>query len=89
VAKGHAQQCAHQRTLSVWQLCLQCEPSPHHVETSSPFHFLPTQELTGSEDPVSRNVVSGLCIVVFFGTSLSEYALLNASLTAATDFDAT
>jgi hypothetical protein len=35
---------------------------------------------------VSRNFVNSLCIVSF-GTSLSGYALLNASRTAANDFD--
>jgi hypothetical protein len=38
--------------------------------------------------PVSLNFVSSRCIVVLFGTSLSGYALLNASRTAANDFGA-
>jgi hypothetical protein len=38
--------------------------------------------------PVSRNFVTSWCIVVLFGTSLSGYALLNVSQTAANDFDA-
>jgi hypothetical protein len=37
--------------------------------------------------PVSRNFATSLCIVLF-STSLSGYALLNASRTAANDFDA-
>jgi hypothetical protein len=49
--KGHAQQCAHKRTLAVKQLlCSQCGPSLLHVETSSPFQVLPTKKLTVSED---------------------------------------
>jgi hypothetical protein len=36
---------------------------------------------------VSRNFVTSRFIVVLFGTSLSGYALLNASQTAANDFD--
>jgi hypothetical protein len=36
---------------------------------------------------VSRNSVTRWCIVVLFGTSLSAYAFLNASRTAANDFD--
>jgi hypothetical protein len=38
--------------------------------------------------PVSRNSVTSRSIVVLSGTSLSEYALLNVSRTAANDFDA-
>jgi hypothetical protein len=54
VAKGHAQQFAYQRTLAVKQfLCLQCGPSPHHVEISNPFQFLPTEKRIGSEDFVT------------------------------------
>jgi hypothetical protein len=41
----------------------------------------------GQTIPVSRNFIIGRCIVVLFGTSLSGYALLNASRTAANDFD--
>jgi hypothetical protein len=37
--------------------------------------------------PVSRNFVTSQCIVLF-GTSLSKYALLDISRTAANDFDA-
>lgn len=37
---------------------------------------------------VFRNIVTNRCIVVLFGSSLSWYALLNASGTAANDFDA-
>jgi hypothetical protein len=44
VAKGHAQKCAHQRNSSVYQLFSLFGPSPHHVETSSPFHFIPTEK---------------------------------------------
>jgi hypothetical protein len=38
--------------------------------------------------PVSRNFVTSRCIVVLFGTSSPGYALVNASRTAANDFDA-
>jgi hypothetical protein len=38
--------------------------------------------------PASRNFVNSLCIDDFFGTSLSGYALLHASRTAAYNFDA-
>jgi hypothetical protein len=38
--------------------------------------------------PVSQNFVANRCIVVLFGTSFSEYALLNASRKAADDIDA-
>jgi hypothetical protein len=38
--------------------------------------------------PVSRNIVTSRCTVVLFGTSISRYALLNASRTAANDFNA-
>jgi hypothetical protein len=34
----------------------------------------------------TRNLVASRCIVVLFGTSLSEYALLNTSRMAANDF---
>jgi hypothetical protein len=37
--------------------------------------------------PVSRNFVTSQYIFVLFGTSLSGYALLNASRTAANDLD--
>jgi hypothetical protein len=38
--------------------------------------------------PVPRNFVTSRCTVVLFGTSLSRCALINASRTAANDFDA-
>jgi hypothetical protein len=38
--------------------------------------------------PVSRNLAASRCTVVLFGTSLSGYALLNNSRTAANNFDA-
>jgi hypothetical protein len=38
--------------------------------------------------PVSQRFDTSRCIVVLFGTSLPGYALLNASRTAANDFDA-
>jgi hypothetical protein len=38
--------------------------------------------------PVPQNVVTSRFIAVSLGTSLSGYALLNASRTAANDFDA-
>jgi hypothetical protein len=84
VAKGVSQQCAHQRTLSVKLLCSQCGPSPHLVEINTVRHraFFLSQTLH-----VSRKFVSSRCVVVLFGTSLSEYAFLNASRTGANDFD--
>jgi hypothetical protein len=36
---------------------------------------------------VSQNFVTSQCIVVSFGTSLSGYALLNASRTAANELE--
>jgi hypothetical protein len=50
VAKGHSQKCAYQRTLAVKQLCSQCGPSPHHVETSNRFRIFITDKLIASED---------------------------------------
>jgi hypothetical protein len=38
--------------------------------------------------PGSRNVIISRCIVVLIENSLSGYALLNVSRTAANDFDA-
>jgi hypothetical protein len=38
--------------------------------------------------PSSQNFVTSQCIVVLISTSLSGYALLNASQTAANDFSA-
>jgi hypothetical protein len=32
---------------AVKQLFSQCGSSPHHVETSKPFHFIPTEKLIG------------------------------------------
>jgi hypothetical protein len=43
---------------------------------------------TYKKTPVSRNFITSRCVVVLFGTSLSGHALLNASRTAANDFDA-
>jgi hypothetical protein len=36
---------------------------------------------------MSEDIVTSRCIVVLFGTSTSVYAVLNASRTAADDFD--
>lgn len=44
VPQNHAQQCSHQRTLSVKQLCSQCGKSPHHPENSIPFQFFPMEK---------------------------------------------
>jgi hypothetical protein len=46
------------------------------------------EHLSQINTSVSRNIVTSWCIVVLLGTSLSGYALLNASRTAANDFDA-
>jgi hypothetical protein len=40
VSKGHAQKCAQKITLAVYQLFVKFGPSPHNVETSSPFNFV-------------------------------------------------
>jgi hypothetical protein len=55
VAKVHAQQCAHQRTPAECRLFTQFGPSPHYVETSSPFHFVSTKKRTVSEDSDTVN----------------------------------
>jgi hypothetical protein len=85
VAKGHAQQRAHQRTLAEKQLCSQREPSPYHVKTSNPGQWA---SFLSQTLPVYRNFSASWCLLVLFGKSLSDYVLLNASRTATIDFDA-
>jgi hypothetical protein len=46
------------------------------------------EHLSQTNTSVSRNIVTSRCTAVLFGTPLSGYALLNASQTAANDFDA-
>jgi hypothetical protein len=46
------------------------------------------EHLSETNTSVSRNVVTSRCTVVLFATSLSGYALLNASRTAKNDFGA-
>jgi hypothetical protein len=63
-----------------------CGPSPHHAATSNPSSVITVRGRTcflSQTLPVPRNVVTSRYIVVH---SLSGYALLKASPTAANDF---
>jgi hypothetical protein len=72
VAKDHAQQCGHKRTLAVNKLLRGF--SLHHVESSTSFRFLPTEEWIVSED--SDAVLLSLLKKQWSYNSTSRYCIL-------------